>query len=132
MEPLISDATMAELEALDLSAMPSSCQILRRTNDQDPNSGLVTGTSYAPSGAPFSCRVVTSPGAIASIVGERLEPNTSAVISVPLGTDLTADDQIDVTTNVHGVDVTQRYAVVGSDPKPDSYSTSIPTPARLM
>src|SRR5205814_3804268 len=117
--PLISDALMTKLQALDESAMPSMCQLLRRTTPgQNPTSGLVDAANYTSVGAPFGCRDLTG-GSVDALIGEQVRGSAIGVVAVPLGTVIDADDRIDVTTTKNGVATTKRYSVVGPDIKPD-------------
>lgn len=116
---LVDAALLADLRALDESAMPSTCQVLARQRT------TVGGrTSYGepqPVGAPVRCRLDPASGARQE--GEqdlgRLGETWHGVLAVPLGTPLESGHQVAVTTDQG----TTTVEVIG-DPVEDTYATS--------
>lgn len=134
---LFSDSFMREMEALDRSAMPGYCDVLRQTKTQDTRGGTTVGPWVAVNVFPIPCRV-SSGSAQTSLRGEVLQQSADTVVYLSL-TDLITqdvivdnDDELRVSTLVNsGADpesVTERYRVTGKPVTP-SYGTSLPVPA---
>ena len=114
-----ADADMEAFQDLDESAMPSTCRVLRRTDEV--LGGRVTPGAEQQVGSAVPCRLTG--GALqpreAEAVG-RLGEQTHGDVALPLGTDVRGGDRIEVTTD----EATTTFEVVG-DPWPASFGTSL-------
>lgn len=142
MSELISVSLMESLAALDESAMPSSCSILRRTFTPTPSGGSTPGAETAINTDPIPCRVTTaSSGGRSAIRGETIVSVESVVIALALteiqrqNIEIDDADVIAVTgaARLPGDDlpVADRYQVAAK-PSVGSYSTSLLVPVEKV
>jgi hypothetical protein len=129
---LISASTLQALRRIDESAMPSTCRILRKTKTQSPTSGLVIEGAATQVGSSVPCRAVSDRRVTdrEKVVGmQTRRAELTALVYLPLGTNVRAEDFVEVSSTVAPDSSTVTYKVLGYDPDPDSYSTSLVIPA---
>ena len=134
--PLITAEFMAEMVALDESAMNSTAVVYHRRRGQNERGGSGLGPWTPRHSTPIACRVQYGGTARQeSLVGDRLQSISDVTIALAFSgirtQDVTvdSDDEIEVTTPFRNGDgsttqVRERYKVVG-DPGPGSYSTNL-------
>jgi len=118
-DALVDAALLADLRALDASAMPSSCQVLART--RTTAGGRTSYGEPTPVGDPVRCRL--DPVNRERHEGDdqlgRLGETWQGLLAVPLGAPLASGHLVVVTTDQGTITV----EVIG-DPVEDTYATS--------
>ena len=133
MADLISSSLMLDLIDLNESAMPGTCTFYRRAAAVQNERGETVYGDWAAVGPAVRCRLVWEGTQRTDVsIGDRLTGEAAATLSVPLGTDVQDDDQVEVSSPDFQPGVILRFNVVGPTPKPDSYATALDVPVNWL
>lgn len=127
MEDLLTPEDLAEFRALDESAMPSTCRVLRR--EIVPAGDETAFTTPVLIDGPVPCRLVDGSGQTrpAEVLG-RPGDEPPATVALPLDTQVADMEFIEVTTVLHTaagpITQVETFDVVG-DPWAPSYATNL-------
>lgn len=98
---MLSAAELAGMRATADRALPDTCTIQRKTAVSDGGGG--TTETWADHATGIACRIAPASGGETGTAGDRVEDETTHVVTLPALTDITEADRLQVDGQVYEV-----------------------------
>lgn len=127
---------MKIVQSYDEAAMPSKAVIFTRTSSKSPTTGVQVFSDWSARTTELTkCRLIRDQAQVHRLVGETIRSQATGVVALPIGTIIEERDELEVTTLIQygsgeTEELVERFEVVGSTPRPGSFSTSLLVPVR--
>jgi SPP1 family predicted phage head-tail adaptor len=97
---MLTDLQLAEMRATVNDALPDTCLVQRRTIVNDGGGGQ---TETWADHATVACRIAPVGGGEGRVAGGRVEDETTHVVTMPAGTDVTEADRLVISSRTYEV-----------------------------